>query len=160
MSHVLAIDIEIKDLEALDAACGELKANLKRGQTTYNWYGHSVGDYPLPAGFTEAMLGKCDHAIQLPGVHYEIGVVKNPVKPGTYTLLYDFYGSDRMENCNGRGCHDGKRLQTHFGTGLAKLKQIYGLHLTQRHLTKRGICFTRKSTMKADGEHISLLAQH
>lgn len=154
MSHVTAIAIEIKDLDALDAACAELKANLKRGKTTYNWYERSVGDYPLPEGFKASDLGKCDHAIQLPGVNYEIGVCRNPAKPGSYTLLYDFYGYG-----NGGG-HDGHLLKAHFGDGLAKLKQLYGLHLTQRNLTKRGIAFTRKTTVKADGEHITLQAHH
>jgi hypothetical protein len=155
MSHITAINIEIKDLEALDAACAELNANLKRNKSTYNWFGRSVGDYPLPPGFTEDMLGKCEHAIGLPGVNYEIGVCKNPVKPGSYTLLYDFYGYDNT----GHG-HDGMRLQKHFGDGLAKLKQLYGLHLTQRNLQRRGIAFTRKTTVKADGTHITLQAHH
>ena len=154
MSHVTAINIEIKDLDALDAACAELRCNLKRGKSTYNWFGHSVGDYPLPEGFTEQMLGHCDHAIQLPGVNYEIGVCCNPVKPGSYTLLYDFYGYGSA------GGHDGHLLKNHFGDGLQKLKQLYGLHLTQRNLTKRGIAFTRKSVVKADGEHITLQAHH
>jgi len=131
MSHVTAIAVEIKDLDALDAACAELKCNLRRGQTSYKWFGMSVGDYPLPAGFTEDMLGKCEHVINLPGCEYEIGVARNPNNPKTYTLLFDFWGP-------------GQRLQSHFGNGLQKLVQLYGVHKISSDLKRRGIPFVRK----------------
>jgi hypothetical protein len=39
MSHVTTINIEIRDLEALQAACAELGASFIENQTTYKWYG-------------------------------------------------------------------------------------------------------------------------
>ena len=90
MSHITSIDIEINNIEALDAAVREMGAVLVRNKSTYKWYGHSTG--PIPQGFTTEMLGKCEHAINLPSTNYEIGVVRNPAKPSTYTLLYDFWG--------------------------------------------------------------------
>src|SRR5678815_3137009 len=101
-------DSNITDLNALKGAVKELGAIWREGQKTYEWYGRSVGDYPLPDGFTAKDLGKCEHAIRLAGTEYEIGVV--PKKHGGgYTLLYDFWGP-------------GQRLKSHFGDGLAKLK--------------------------------------
>jgi len=78
MSHVEDIDIEITDLKALAAAVAELGAIYTPNQKSNAWFGRSVGDYPLPAGFTAEMLGKCEHAISLPCCRYEIGVVRHP----------------------------------------------------------------------------------
>jgi hypothetical protein len=66
-SHVAKVKCDIRDLEALDAAARRCGLILKRGQKHYRWYGRSVGDTPLPEGYTAAMLGKCDHALAIPG---------------------------------------------------------------------------------------------
>lgn len=87
------------------------------GKKEYNWYGVHAGGYPIPVGMSKAQLGKCDHVIKLPGVRYEIGVVK--LEKGGYTLAYDFYG-------NG-GHHDGQKLLSKFGDGLKKLVQSYAI---------------------------------
>src|SRR6266446_5904173 len=93
MSHVAEIDMEIKDLDALKAAAQDLGLEFCEGQQTYKWYGHSVGDFPMPAGFKEQDLGKCEHALRVkgnPGA-YEIGIVpRRDGRPG-YTLLWDFW---------------------------------------------------------------------
>jgi len=140
MSHIAAIDIKITDLEALKAAARELGAFWVEGKKTYNWYGRSVGDYPLLAGMTADQLGKCDHAIALPGVRYEIGVVKLP--DGTHTLAYDFYGYG--------GQHDGQKLLAHFGDGLTKIKQFYGLHKATIAARLRGYSTSRKLAANGD----------
>jgi hypothetical protein len=102
MSHVAKIQVVIKDLKALKAACAQIGLELVEGQKQYAWYGKHVGDYPLPEGFTAADLGKCDHAIRVikqplrpdGTAHYrsayEVGVVKNKDSEG-YTLLWDFW---------------------------------------------------------------------
>lgn len=59
---------------------------------TYRWYGRSVGDYPIPAGFIVEELGKCVHRIRFPGIGYDIGVVPSKTTPGEYVLIADFYG--------------------------------------------------------------------
>jgi hypothetical protein len=130
MSHVTAIDINITDLKALQGAVQELGAEWRGGQKTYEWYGHSVGDYPLPAGFTAADLGKCEHAIRLAGTDYEIGVVKKKDGSG-YTCLYDFWGP-------------GMKLKSHFGDGLAKLKQMYGVHKATAAARAKGYMVQRR----------------
>ena len=91
MSHVETVKVNITDLEALKKACERLGVEFHEGQTHYEWYGHSVGDYPIPAGLTKTDLGHCAHAIHVPGVKYEIGIVPNKSGKG-YTLAYDFWG--------------------------------------------------------------------
>jgi hypothetical protein len=122
MSHVTTVSIKIKDLQALKAAIKEFGAEWIEGRKEYNWWGVSVGDTPLPEGMTKEMLGKCDHVIKLPGVNYEIGVVKMPA--GHYTLAYDSYDYGRGPN---RVPADGGKLLAKFGDGLKKLTQAYAV---------------------------------
>ena len=90
MSHVATIDIEVKDLDALEEAVTFLGGELRRGQTSYKWWGRHVGDYPVPAGFTVDDLGRCEHAAHFAAAGYEIGVVRRrDGRPG-YQLLWDF----------------------------------------------------------------------
>jgi len=130
MSHLVAVKVKITDLEALAAACVNLGAALVRGVTTYNWFGQTMGDYPLPAGYTTADLGKCTHVIRIPGVHYEVGVVAKA--NGQFDLLFDFWGRP------GSSRHDGHRLKDEFGEGLCRLVQHYNVERTARLCTQRG----------------------
>jgi hypothetical protein len=86
MSHISRIELEIKDLQSLKEACKRLGFEFCDNQQSYQWYGRWVGDSPLPEGITEDQLGKCDHAIKVPGAQYEVGVVR---KGNGYILLYD-----------------------------------------------------------------------
>lgn len=145
MSHVTAIKVEIDKLEDLKKAVEAMGGIWREGQRTYKWYGRHVGDYPMPEGFTEADLGKCDHAIGLPGVNYEVGVVKKA--NGKYTLLYDFYGHS--------GQHDGMKLKSHFGDNLGKLVTEYGVNRMKREARMRGYAVQRKQV----GEKTKLVLQ-
>ena len=86
MSHISRIELEIKDLQSLKEACKRLGFEFRQNQQSYKWYGRWVGDSPLPEGITEDQLGKCDHAIKVPGAQYEVGVVR---RGNGYLLLYD-----------------------------------------------------------------------
>ena len=130
MSHVENVKTKITDLEALKAACVRLGAEFVANKRSYNWFGRSVGDYPLPAGFTAAELGKCDHVVKVPGVNYEVGVVKAKDGKG-YTMLYDFYGASR-------GGHDGELLRKQFGDGLTKLVDAYSIEAIRRKAKAQG----------------------
>jgi hypothetical protein len=90
MSHVVSQTLDLKDLDCLRAACEELGLEI-RAKKNYRWYGRSVGDYPIPEGFTVDELGKCEFAIGIKGdtQAYEIGAVK---KGGQWRLIYDFWG--------------------------------------------------------------------
>ena len=104
MSHVTTISVVITSLEALEQACQKLGLQFNRNQKKYKWYGTFVGDY-REAGTDPAQMGKCDHAISVPGNKdaYEIGVALN--QDGTYSLRYDFWqGGYGLEKLAGKKC--------------------------------------------------------
>lgn len=126
MSHVVAIETKILDIEALKAACPDLGLEFKENQKTYKWYGTHVGDYPLPAGITKNDLGKCEHAIGVKdasGSTYEVGVVKAKDGEG-YTLLWDFWAG-------------GHGLQEKVGNGCGKLLTGYAENVVEKTLSKK-----------------------
>ena len=99
MSHVSKIELEIQSLEDLKLACKRLGFIFQENQQTYQWYGRSVGDSPMPEGLKKEDLGKCDHAIQVPECAYEIGVVKRGAK---YLLLWDSWHAGGLEKKIGK----------------------------------------------------------
>lgn len=117
MSHIITSKAAILDLDALEVACQRRGLELVRDQETFRWFGESVGDYPLPEGFTEADMGRCSHAIQILGNSkaYEIGLVETRESDGEgnfrsvegqYTLMYDFWsgGYGMQEKAGGEQC--------------------------------------------------------
>lgn len=91
MSHVTTIHCEDEyDIASLKQMCHDMGWTFCENQRTYKWFGRHVGDYPVPEGFTLEDMGKCDHAIRIPGAAYEIGVVK---KGDKWKLVWDFWGS-------------------------------------------------------------------
>lgn len=110
MSHVTVIDIQIKDLGCLRQAAEELGLEFHEGQKTFRWYGRHVGDYKVPAGFKAEDMGKCDHAIGLPGngqsgEAYELGVVARRDGKTGYQLMWDFFmGGYGLEKVVGKDC--------------------------------------------------------
>lgn len=131
MSHVTKINTEINDLAALKAACKELNCEWVEGKQTYEWFGRSVGDYPLPEGFTADMLGKCSHVIRVPKESYEIGVVKVGDK---YRLLFDSWGI---------GPGHTNKIVSHLGDKLQKLTQRYAVCKVEAEARKKGMMFSR-----------------
>lgn len=149
MSHISTISVTLKDLAALKAAVKEFGAQFIEGQKTYAWWGKSVGDSPLPAGMTVDQLGKCDHAIKLPGVNYEIGVVKT--KDG-YTLAYDAYNYGT--GYNGIPA-DGGKLVAKFGDGLKKLVQSYAVNVAELKARAQG-WLTQRTTLPSGAVKLQL----
>ena len=154
MSHVATVDLEIKSLDDLDAACRRLGLELVRGQETYHWYGRSVGDYPLPQGFTADDLGKCAHAIRVPlskaaqviqpyvsdwgsdAKPYEIGVVaRRDGKPG-FSLMWDFF-------------EGGFGLESIVGAECKHLRQAYAVCAATRAARQQGMSV--KEVRRSDG---------
>jgi hypothetical protein len=110
MSHLTKIKIEIKSLSALEIAARLCGLELRK-QSTYKWYGRSVGDYPLPEGMTKEQLGHCDYALSIPGNHnaYEVGICQNGT---SYSLLWDFWkGGYGLQDAIGK---DGSKLITEY----------------------------------------------
>lgn len=132
MSHVAKISTVITDLECLEAAAVACGLEFHNGQQKYRWFGRHVGDYPLPTGFKASDLGKCDHAISVPGKPraYEVGVCKNPNGDG-YVLLWDFWGR-------------GYGLQDHVGNDCCKLLDAYNKEVTIKFAQSQGWSYTEE----------------
>lgn len=106
MSHVALFETEagkplITDLQAVHLAAENLGLDV-RTDNKYKWYGMHVGDYPLPAGWRKEDMGQNADlvlsvsaerrkALGIGGNCYELGVIKDKLNPGAYTLMYDFY---------------------------------------------------------------------
>ncbi|MEE9528622.1 MAG: hypothetical protein V3V88_01065 [Dehalococcoidia bacterium] len=133
MSHVTVIEMEEEyTLPVLRQMCKDQGWEWLEGQRTYRWYNQFMGDYPLPVGFTRDDLGRCDHAIRIPGASYEIGVVK---KGGEWKLLWDFWKSGG--------------LQQKLGRNAGLLKRSYGMAKTRITANKhRKRCYQRPVKQK------------
>lgn len=140
MSHVSKIEIEINDLHCLKMACQRLGFEFLEGQRSYIWYGRLVNpeNTPLPEGITEKDLGKCHHAIRIPGATYEIGIVQ---QGNRFLLLADFWDT---------------RLKNAIGDGGGKLKQAYGAERTIQEARRRNYRVIEKKT--ASGIRLILTA--
>jgi hypothetical protein len=127
MSHVAKIELEIQDLETLKFACQRLNLEFMENQQTYRWYGKYMGDSPLPEGFTAEELGKCQHAIRVPGASYEVGVVQ---RQGKFHLLWDSWQSGGLERV--------------LGPGAGRLKQAYAIERVAKEARLKGYRFCEK----------------
>jgi hypothetical protein len=143
MSHVVKVNLVIKDLVALREACTQLGIELEllpveQGNLNphkFNWWGYSVGNYPLPEGMKAEDIGKCAHRIKVKGSNWHIGLYQ--VSPGKYIPVYDFFGSQ------------GEKLQEAIGKNGEKLKQAYAVALLKRVALQRGMSVS--TTQLADG---------
>lgn len=114
MSHIATVDLEVHDLDALAEAAACVGLEFVRDQRTYRWYGANIGNYPLPAGFTAADLGHCEHAIRVPPgeasatgsrAPYEIGIARRRDGEPGYLLFWDFWcGGFGLEERAGPNC--------------------------------------------------------
>ena len=120
MSHIVGIKMCILDIECLGESAKAINPDLEVvRQSTYNWYGRSVGGQ-IPAGFTASDLGKCDFAIRIKpgsktfnacrakygGSPYEIGVVRRRDGKAGYMLMWDYWqgGYGMQEIVGGEQC--------------------------------------------------------
>lgn len=127
----------MSDIEAVKAACKRLGVEFVPNKRTYNWFGRSVGDYKLPEGMKAEDLGKCDHVVKVPGVNYEISLVKRKDGKG-FTPMYDFWG-------NGTGEHDGNKLKEKFGGKLEKFVDAYSVEALKRQAMRKGYLASEKA---------------
>ena len=122
MSHITQINpSERYDIPALKQMCENKGWEFIENQETYKWFGSIGKNDPMPEGFTKEELGKCHHAIRIPGAKYEIGVVN---KNGKNQLLWDFwkYGG----------------LSEKLGQNAGVLKQSYGIAKAQIACRQKG----------------------
>lgn len=125
------MQIKIRNLEALKAACRELGAELKEGIDRFVCYQTLNGN-----------VQHCAYAIKIPGVNYEVGVQKSA---DGYSLAFDFYSSPYDEQK-----HDGKKLLEKFGPNCQKLVQYYGVAAATIEFQSKGMFVSR--TQEANGE--------
>lgn len=125
MSHVAVVNVEIKDMEALKAACEKAGLEFREGQRTFRWYGQFVGDTVAPSGTDPKDYGKCEHAIGVPGKPdaYEIGVVRTT--EGKTKLMWDFWAG-------------GKGLQAVAGEKCSNLVKAYVGEVTRKAMFRKG----------------------
>jgi hypothetical protein len=123
MSHISKIELEITDLDALKGACKRLGFEFRENKHTYVWYGIWVGRYPLPEGMTPEDLGRCNHAIQVPGCEYEVGVIK---RDHSYLLFWDSWRKGGLEK------------ETALGKGARRLKQAYAVEKVKHEARRKG----------------------
>jgi hypothetical protein len=133
MSHVSDIELQIQSLDELKQACMELGLTFKENQKTYAWYGRWIGDAPLPPGMKVEDLGKCDHAIKVPGCEYEIGIIG---KCGDYRLLWDYWHSGGLEKALGKKA--GKFKQAYASVRIRRQARLKGCQVGQSR-TKTGL---------------------
>lgn len=123
MSHITTVELEVRDLQAVRALCEEKGWIFREGQKTYKWFGQFVGDSPMPAGMKEEDLGKCTHAIKVPGCSYEIGLCAND--KGGFKLAFDHWYEGGLHKVIGK-------------TG-GLFMQGYGVVKAEREAKKRGM---------------------
>lgn len=135
MSHVATVQVEIRDLAALEAAAQRCGLEFVRGQRTYEWYGRHMGDYPVPEGMTINDLGKCDHALRIPDQpgSYEVGVRALP--DGRFVLAWDFIDHGLAKRMGGERAD--------------KFRQAYATEVALRKARAMGFAVTEN--VKADG---------
>ena len=73
MSHIVKIELEVKDLSVLKTACKRLGLEFLEGKTEFRWYVDTA---------------TCAHVIRVPGAEYEIGVQKLGSR---YELQCDYF---------------------------------------------------------------------
>ncbi len=114
MSHISKIELEVKDLGTLKLACQRLGMNMVQDQNTFKWYGQEEG--------------RCDHAIQVPGAGYEIGVIRTG---NSFELRCDYWDSAI-----------GKAIGKNGGL----LKQAYAIERTKTEARRKGYSVIEKQT--------------
>jgi hypothetical protein len=135
MSHVASVELVVNDLASLQAACRKLGLTFCKGQKTHRWFGKFLADSDVgratASEFNAKTFGTCEHAIEVPGSEYDIGVVRNPSGVG-YRLIYDQWGAN------------GLAISEKLGASLAKLKSEYGAVRATRHLQRQGYRVVRR----------------
>lgn len=140
MSHITTIKTEIRDLDALKAACKELGFTFKENQKTYRWWGSEFPDSSFtqealaspPEGMTADELGTCHHAISFPkgflggGVKLEMGLRRTAT--GYRVVCDDVVMMDE---------------DSPVGKDACKLMQLYATHKATMEAHRHGLMVNR-----------------
>lgn len=150
MSHVVTINMEIKDLTALENVCKRQGWQFRRNQKEYIYWGRFLDDSPIARevfeteaeyqrvlgmpseerkAYMNKLYGKCDHAISVPGCKYEVGVLD---KGGRYVLAWDYVDYKLCEAMGGSEANTLKKLYAAEKTKLEAQKQGYKVYEEQK----------------------------
>jgi hypothetical protein len=149
MSHVVCSKIVISDLELLKkavAALGGLTWN--ESKKNFNWYGEWVNDYSAKDaayknGIDVDQYGTCDVCLQMPGVNYEIGIVKR--RDGTgWSLVWD-------------NVSDGATLTRHIGRNGEKLMAEYAKAYIRDFAERNG--FVMETSEDSEGNQVLTMVE-
>lgn len=147
MSHLTSGAIIIKDLDVARELFTthpkfKSKCKWKEGQKTHRWYGRWANDYGSDDAaykrykIDPADYGKCDHAIEVEGSQYDIGLVK--LKDGSgYALVWDFWST-------------GKRINDVIGAQAQHFLHEYNLAVTRKQAKQNG--YAVKEQIAKDGK--------
>lgn len=163
MSHIATVDVQIRDLDALDRACQRLGLEFRRDQTTYKWWGNTgpradltteqltrlIREYDKSFERPDFMsaedwrAGNCLHAIGLPGSDhgFEIGLTKSP--SGTsLTMLGDLslLAPDFAKRVGGPTC--GKLTQAYSVEVAKRAMQLKGFRVQESTLSNGNVQLT------------------
>ena len=123
MSHLAKIELEVKDLDDLSLSCRHLGLTLVQGKKTFRWFnGESA----------------CDHAIEVPGATYEIGLVLND---GKFELQTDFFD---------------KGIESAIGKNGGLLKQRYAVERTRSQAKEQGCRVIERKTKNGIRLHVRM----
>jgi hypothetical protein len=132
----VTIKTELRDLAAIKAACKRMGWQLVEGQTTFQWYGRYIGDYPefekrlRSLGIKTEDYGKCSHAIKVPGAGYEIGLVQ---KGNQFIPLWDTWATGGLDKVTAENGMSG--FMQAYAIEVAKLEaRRKGYQVTERRL--------------------------
>lgn len=122
----------VLDLEVLRIAIKKFpQLRWIEDKKTYNWYAggwqddYAKSDAAYKNGIPVEDYGKCEHAIHMDGVDYEIGVVKRRDGEG-YSLVWDFFGC-------------GKKISKVIGDSAEKLMIEYQQHYIRQFADSNGM---------------------
>ena len=101
-----------------------------------------VGRYPLPEGITESDIGRCNHAIRVPGCEYEVGVI---CRDDRYVLFWDSWRAGGLEK------------QTALGKNACRLKQAYAVGKSEEGSEAQGLSLDREANGEVDQTRVVLL---
>lgn len=139
MSHVVDGMVEIKDLEVLEEVCKKLGLVFKKGQKYYRWYGRWMNDYHEQDAachrFDPSTFGTCEHAIEVPGAQYDIGIARD--RQGKLRFVYDAW----LGGCG---------IEEKLGKGAKLLVQSYAEEVCKKQLRRQGYQVSRQVT--SDGK--------
>jgi len=111
MSHLIQSVLQVKDIESLRKAAKILGGELEQSKVFTSYTGE---------------FNPCEYRIKLPGVNYQVGIVR---EGSAFLLSHDPFG--------GYGRHDGHKLVAAFGNGLSKLSEEYTAQVVTTQARKK-----------------------